>query len=67
VVIPHLVGNDVRGVRNDQLSRPRLSTWTPEVGILSQAGNGFANGSSDFSRGLGLVALDVGLNIGEVP
>jgi hypothetical protein len=37
------------------------------VGILSQAGNGFANGSSDFSRGLGLVALDVGLNIGEVP
>ena len=67
MVIPHLVGNDVRGVRDDQLSRPRLSPWTPEVGILGQVGNGFADGSSDFSRGLGVVAFNVGLNIGEVP
>ena len=35
--------------------------------LLKKPPRAHADGSSDFSRGLGLVAFDVGLNIGEVP
>jgi hypothetical protein len=66
-VIPQLVGNDVRGIGDDQLARPGFSPWTAEVGILGQQGNGFADGSGDISRGLRLIAFNVGLNIGQVP
>jgi hypothetical protein len=66
-VIPHLVGNDVRGISDDQLARAGFSPWTAEVGILGQIANGLADGSGNISRGLGLIAFNVGLNVRQVP